>query len=380
MTHMLADEDSNILKLIGDLRREARAVATLAFTNAAVMDRDGAFPDREVSELHRRGLLLAPFSPATGGCDLGSPHSDPALLADVLATIGRGSLSLGRLFEGHVNAVKLARLYGSREAVALLENEAGQGRLTGVWMAEDGCPLAAARSGNGWRLDGRKILASGAGHIRRPLVAAKTDAGSLLMLPALGDIDRVDLTGWTPAGMKATATGTVDFTGIAVGEHEVVGRPGDYLRSPYFRGGAWRVMAVQLGGMIALLEAHRVQIAGCGRDGDRMQRARFAEATAAVETARLWVREAARLAENPEADPTEVDAYVDLMRDTVERAALLVAEHAQRSLGLKAFMEPNAVERIVRDLSTYLRQPALDASQDAAAAFFFHHPLSTDMA
>jgi hypothetical protein len=42
----------------------------------------------------------------------------------------------------------------------------------------------------------------------------------------------------------------------------------------------------------------------------------------------------------------------------------------QRSLGLAALLEPNPVERLIRDLSTYLRQPAPDEALTEAAACF----------
>ncbi len=379
VTHA-APENIDALKCGHKLIEAASAVADLASSNAAMLDRDGAFPDAEVRELHRRGLLHAPFPSTMDGDDLGSSPSDPVLLANILSRIGQGSLPLGRLYEGHINAIKLVRLYGSRENLALLKAEADAGRLSGVWMAEDQHSLVLIDEVGGRRLRGRKLLASGAGHVRRPLVAAKTEAGSVLMLPCVIGADRVDQSGWTPTGMKASATGTVDFTGIPIDADEVVGRPGDYLRSPYFRGGAWRVMAVQLGGVFALLESYREQVVGAGRDGDGMQRARFAEAVAAAETARLWIGEASKLAENPATNPAKVDVYVDLMRGTFQRAALLVLDHAQRSLGLKAFMRPNPVDQVARDLATYLRQPALDASLDAAGAFCFHQPLTTEMA
>ena len=42
----------------------------------------------------------------------------------------------------------------------------------------------------------------------------------------------------------------------------------------------------------------------------------------------------------------------------------------QRSLGLSALLEPNPVERLIRDLGTYLRQPAPDEALTEAAAWF----------
>jgi alkylation response protein AidB-like acyl-CoA dehydrogenase len=61
-------------------------------------------------------------------------------------------------------------------------------------------------------------------------------------------------------------------------------------------------------------------------------------------------------------------SYVDLARGAVERAALDVMELANRSVGLQAFMASHPIERLVRDLATYLRQPAPDRALVAGAA------------
>ena len=46
----------------------------------------------------------------------------------------------------------------------------------------------------------------------------------------------------------------------------------------------------------------------------------------------------------------------------------------QRSLGLSTFRQGNPIERICRDLSTYLRQPAPDEVLTEAATWFADHP------
>ena len=62
-----------------------------------------------------------------------------------------------------------------------------------------------------------------------------------------------------------------------------------------------------------------------------------------------------------------VVAFANLMRMVVERAALDLMENVQRGTGLPAFMNGNPVERIVRDLATYLRQPVPDLVMNDAA-------------
>lgn len=165
----------------------------------------------------------------------------------------------------------------------------------------------------------------------------------------------------------------MDFTGLRVGPPDLIGEPGDYLREPDFSAGAWRFAAVHCGGAEAVLGALRDHLARTGRGADPHQSARLGRAATAAETARLWVEAAAGRAEAPDAGADAV-AHVGLARLAVERAALDLLELAQRSVGLQAFMRPNPLERVARDLATYLRQPAPDRVLANAAAFVLAAP------
>ena len=112
----------------------------------------------------------------------------------------------------------------------------------------------------------------------------------------------------------------------------------------------------------------RDQLRAAGRLDDPHHLHRLGTAMIACETARLWVREAARAAEDPGADPADAVAYTGLARIAVETACLDAMRLVQRSLGLSAFRRGNPVERICRDLATYLRQPAPDAVLTEAAS------------
>ena len=61
---------------------------------------------------------------------------------------------------------------------------------------------------------------------------------------------------------------------------------------------------------------------------------RLGEAVIAAETARLWVENAADVAEDERGSPERIVAYVNLARLAVERAALDVLEIVHRSVGL----------------------------------------------
>ena len=265
------------------LRSAARNVAEAAFETAAAYDVDGAYPTADVIALHQCGLLAAPLPHEFGGVALSGPA-----LNETLQRIGWGSLPLGRLFEGHVNALQLVLRYGDREQVALVARETLEGKLFGVWNTDDANGLRLIHKKGRSVLDGQKILASGAGHVERPIVTAADDQGHRLMvMPAVTTVARADLSRWTALGMRASATGSVDFSGLAVEPLEILGQNGDYERQPFFSGGAWRFAAVHLGGMQRLFELHHEHLRRTGRGQDAHQAARLGEAAIAIETANL---------------------------------------------------------------------------------------------
>jgi alkylation response protein AidB-like acyl-CoA dehydrogenase len=366
----LSDERASISRRL--LQRRAREVGEKAFARAGAYDEDGAYPAADVTALHESGLLTAVLPVKYGGTGLLGVS-----LSEVLRSIGSGSLPLGRLFEGHANAVELVVRYGDHQRVELVAEEARAGKMFGVWNTDDSNGLRLIhRHGRSW-LEGRKVLASGAGHIERPLVTATDENGRrLIVLPKLRALDRADLSRWTAHGMRASATGAVDFTGIEIAPLEIVGSEGDYERQPWFSAGAWRFAAVHLGGMERLFDLLRRHLQETNRGQDPHQAARLGRAAMAIETARLWVAQAASIAEAPLGSraPEQLVAYVNLARLAVEAAALDLMQLVQRSVGLQAFLRPNPIERISRDLATYLRQPGPDRALTDAAEWILARP------
>jgi alkylation response protein AidB-like acyl-CoA dehydrogenase len=367
----LSDERASIRRRL--LQRRAREVGEKAFARAGAYDEDGAYPAADLIALHESGLLTAVLPVNYGGTGLSGLS-----LSEVLRSIGSGSLPLGRLFEGHVNAVELVVRYGDHQRVELVAEEARAGKMFGVWNTDDSKGLRLIHThGRSW-LEGRKVLASGAGHIERPLVTATDENGRRLMvLPKLDAPRHADLSGWTAQGMRASATGAVDFTGTEIEPLEIVGREGDYERQPWFSAGAWRFAAVQLGGMERLFDLLRRHLQETNRGQDPHQAARLGRAAMTIETAGLWVAQAASIAEAPLGSraPEQLVAYVNLARLAVEAAALDLMQLVQRSVGLQAFLRPNPIERISRDLATYLRQPGPDRALTDAAAWILAQPV-----
>ncbi len=327
---------------------------------------DDAFPHVAIGRLRRMGRLSAPLPTALGGEGLCEPER-VGDLRRLLTEIGRDSLPVGRLYEGHVNALALVLRYADAETREVLARDALDGHLFGVWNTEpkdNGLTLDPAG-----RLRGAKSFASGAGFVTRPLVTARMpDGRSLMLILRLKAGERADLSEWRVHGMRATATGTVDFSGLHVGEGAVIGAPDDYFRQPFFFAGAWRFLAVQLGGMEAVVETHRAHMRATGRSSDPHQQARFGRSLIALESCRLLVAQAAEIAAAEALPPERVIASVNLARAAVDQAGLDVLTLAQRSVGLAGFLDDHPLEAQMRDLATYLRQPAPDFALTGMAA------------
>ena len=355
-----------------DALAAAAALADHLFAGAAERDAAAAFPQDAMALLHGAGLMMAPFPTRFGGAGLAEPAAAGALFR-VLRLVGGADLSVGRLYEGHVNAVALVARHGTPGQIATLAEDVRAGAMSGVWNATGADPAVLHFDGGDWRLRGAKTLASGAGSVERPLVPVARGDATVMVLPRLTS-GRADLSRWTAQGMRSTATGTVDFGGLRVSADDIVGGDDDYRRQPAFFGGAWRFCAVQLGAAERLLDLFRAELNRLGRGGDPYQRQRVAACATAVETATLWLGEAARLVAAEARPAAEILAYVGLARGVTERAALDVTEAVHRGLGLGAFLRPHPVERVTRDLATYLLQPAPDGAMADAAATVLASP------
>jgi len=114
----------------------------------------------------------------------------------------------------------------------------------------------------------------------------------------------------------------------------------------------------------------RRQLVKRERHGDPHQRERVGKALIAQETARFWVARAAIFGEAHDGDAKDIASTVNLVRIAVETACLDVLRIAQRALGLAAFRQGELAELLLRDLATYLRQPAPDETLAEAAAHF----------
>jgi alkylation response protein AidB-like acyl-CoA dehydrogenase len=351
----------------GALLDAVRAALPAMRAHAPALDRTATFPADDIDALRQAGALIAPLPQRLGGLGLGTEPRGGPPLCDLLRMIGTGNLAVGRLFEGHVNAIALICRYGTDQQIDAAARDAIDGHLFGIWNAE---APPGVRSADDGTLSGQKIHCSGAGAVTRALITADQHEEGRMLAIALAPAARARPMPHGMHGMRATASGVIDLEGYITQPTDWIGAPGDYMREPAFSAGAWRTLAVILGGLDTLVNEIATQLRRRRREDNPYQRARLAQAFIAQETASLWIKKAALMTEEA-TDPTEdIVAYVNLARGAVETAAFDIIQIAQRSLGIAAMLESNPAERLARDLTTYLRQPAMDEALEEAAGHF----------
>ncbi len=367
----------------------ARAERLAERLQALAPDSDcaGALPTAELDALRDGGWLTATLPARVGGLGMGTAPGTLYLLLRVLREVGRGSLPAGRLYEGHVNALRLVELYGTDAQLETAAREAREGHVFGVWSAEGrgGVRVQPLASG-GAELDGAKVFCSGIGAVTRPIVGGPIAGGEhdgawqMTIVPmeaapeANGAAPLADASAWRAEGMRSTASGHVDFSGVRLAPEAVLGAPDDYSREPHFLAGGIRFTAVHLGGAQALYDAAREHLARLDRLEHPVQQMRLGAMAAALETGTLWLMGAARLIERPGAAPEACVGYVNLARTAIERACLDVMEAADRIAGARGIGTPGIAERVGRDLRLYLRQPDPDGAQASGGHFAALHP------
>ncbi len=362
----------------------------------ALLDEARSFADRvaaeppegaplaELAQMHELGLLAASLPSGEGGLGLGTEPGMHGHLLELLAIVGGANLPLGRLFEGHVNALILIWAYGTAGQQARAARDARAGLLFGVWNTGPSEALRLEAGHGGWTYAGGKTFASGAGFVERPLITAELPgAGWQMTLPRMdtpevAEAVRIDRSSWNPLGMEASNSFHIDFTGARIDADDLIGKPGEFYRDPLFRGGAIRFAAVQAGAVERLHRRFVAWLTEHGRADDPYQLARVGENAIGARECALWLGAGAAAAEQalaPEPDAgagEQMVACANMMRAAVERIASAMVERVIRGVGARGLLHAAGFEQPIRDLLMYLRQPAPDAALADVGRFALH--------
>ena len=327
-----------------------------------------AAPLRELERLREIGLLMAPLPREDGGLGLGMEARNQGTLLRLFAAVGGADLAIGRLYEGHVNGLLMVMRYGTREQVKRLARDCRAGMLSGVWNTGGEELLRLhPEDGGTFRFEGVKTFATGAVFVRRPIVTAEiTGQGWQMAMPRMETLNaKIDRSFWHPMGMESSESFGIDLTGERVGAEDLIGGPGDFYRDPLFRGGAIRFAAVQAGAVLRLHVLFTAWLHKMRRGDDPYQVARLGEIAMLAQQAALWVEKAAAVAE--ECMFRDETVWADRMvgcanmtRLAMERIATRTMQLVTEGVGARGLLQPARFERVIRDLTMYLRQPAPD--------------------
>lgn len=354
--------------------RRMLLLQTEAFADEVAHRPDDGQTDAPLDDLDRMkqlGLLTAFLPREEGGLALGEPGAQETLLR-LLAAVGGADPVLGRLFEGHVNALLLVQVFATREQQKRAAEDARAGMLFGVWNTGGPDPLRLVHDNAGFSFAGVKTFASGADFVLRPIVTAELPGGGWQMTlprmeqPQVAQALRVHRDFWHPLGMEASGSFEVNFTGGLIGSEDLIGEPGDFYRDPLFRGGAVRFAAVHAGAAVRLHTSFAEWLRDRKRESDPYQIARLGETALLAREAALWVERASKEAERglrldaPKHAAEEMVEFANAMRLGVERISTEMINRITAGVGAHGLLRPHRFGRTLRDLTMYLRQPAPD--------------------
>jgi alkylation response protein AidB-like acyl-CoA dehydrogenase len=339
-------------------------------------DRAAAFPREDFDDLHAAGLL-APTVPAEhGGLGVGPLHGSSFTLWMMTKQLARADLSLGRCWEGHANSLVLLDGIASDEQKARwFPGVVERGEIWVAWSGEPQAPkpgetsrfgTRVERVEGGWRLSGNKVFATSAGAARRAILlvhaagpggarhATAPAEGLLLLVCDLADPSvSVDGSWWDPIGMRATVSHLVRFDGTFIPDGDVLGTPGQYLLEGWQTRFIPHYAASFLGAAEAAYEHTREYLVSQRRAEDPYAQHRLARMAIAVETAHLWLRHVGGLWDS--GARAEAETAGSRARWLIEQLATETVEHAVHACGARSLVRPSPIERILRDLSLYVR-------------------------
>lgn len=350
-----------------DFIQVAKSSVPQFLSEASKTDSTELFPEKSLQFLTSSNFLTACISSEFGGKNLGIEAGSNTALLTVLKWIGAGNLVLGRILEGHFNAQILIHQFGTPGQKRKFAEDAFEGKLFGVWNTQgnDGTFLKAE---NGhFYLNGSKIFATGIGYVSRPVVTAALPDGSLQMcIVPLDEIAaKTDESWWNPLGMRATRSFKITFENAVIPAGNLLGKPGNYYEEPSFRGGSVRFSAVQLGAAEILLKETIHFLQTLKRTEDPFQKMRIGEMSILMESGNHWLRSAAESLDlyRNESSPENAELYLNkaqMFRTATDEICTKMMNLCQQCIGARGLNTPYHFERIIRDLSTYLRQPAPD--------------------
>ena len=326
-------------------------------SGAAERDSEPAprFPDGPIALLERAGALRWNAFPGTKR----PPAAEElGLVRQVAAADG----SVGRIFDGHLNALERLAVQAPPEVRDRELAAAVAGRLrAGVWggnpVPGEGPAAEIRPTPSGEVLRGVKTFCSGAGGLNRALILARDgDGPPAAVWVDVADRQHVEIDpGWYRShGLRASVSHRVVFHDAPIITR--VGEPGSLSAHPWFSRDALRTAASWAGMADAAVSAGLDELSPRPGRGE-LEGLAVGRILTAQRTIDLWMAHAAVTMDCDSDDLPNVALHA---RAAISDSCHLLLDEAARACGSRPFARADALDRARRDLEVFLLQHRLD--------------------
>ncbi|KXT56053.1 acyl-CoA dehydrogenase family protein [Gordonia sp. PS3] len=217
--HTAPPASDDLARFDAALRRADLVAAQLRAT-AAERDRANKPPLAEIELLREADLLQVGEPVEYGGSGLDYSQSQ-----QLTRHVARGDTSIAHLLGYHYAQQRIPHLFGTADQADELSRRNAQFKpfWGGVQNPRGASGLTLTRDGSGFRLDGRRTFASGAGVADQLSVTAELDGDLVfLSIPARRE-GFTPLNDWDNIGQRLTDSGGVVFDGVRIERSEILG-------------------------------------------------------------------------------------------------------------------------------------------------------------
>jgi len=345
---------------------------------AAMYDQTGAYPRESWHDLWEQGLLAVAVPAEYGGMGLDMPS-----YILVLEQLAQGCTNTTMTLHMHsVVQMYLDVLATPAQKARFYPEVVERGKLFGSWGSEPdrrggasvGGTIIAPLNG-GYVIDGEKHFCTMAGAAHRYMLhcamqgLASPQNLQLALVPH--DHPGLKITGeWDTLGMRATVSPSVTLSGCEVPRDDLLGAPGESLRSGVGLAFALGYGAIYIGMAQRALEftidfckTHRFEPDPAPRAHDPLVQHRVAEMTMALEGARLVLYQSAWRWKK--ADAVQRAVLAARAKYAATEAALMITSRAVQIVGGRSAHRRYPLERLFRDVRTAtLMPPNVDRSME----------------
>jgi alkylation response protein AidB-like acyl-CoA dehydrogenase len=332
------------------------AIATIA-ASAGIRDAEPEprFPEAAIAELEHAGALR-------WGSKSGTRRPPAAEELALVRRVAQADGSVGRIFDGHVNAVERLAVQGPAELAEAELRAVAAGELrAGVWGGDpvtgEGEPATVINRGGQSVLRGVKTFCSGAGGLQRALVLARGEDGGAPISTWIDLEDSrvsIDTSWYRSHGLRASVSHRVIFDDVPVLAQ--LGPRGAIAAQPWFSRDALRTAATWAGMADAAVGGALGELAGRSQRGV-LESLAAGRILTAHRTISVWI---AAAAEAMDAVTPDLPAVALHGRVAIAGACATLLDEAARACGSRPFARGGTLDRARRDLEVFLLQHRLD--------------------